>query len=91
MYSKSRVRTTTGDFVAQGTSTNLFSISIAAGADVATAIFRTGGAAGTVVGALSAAIGATASHSFTGLNQCHDGLHVTITGTTPNVIAEFSA
>ena len=66
----------------------LYSVHIKAGADAATAVFRTGGSGGTVIAAVGAGIGATGSHTFAGFIAYSD-LHVTVTGTTPNVIAEI--
>jgi hypothetical protein len=66
----------------------LYSVHIKAGADAATAVFRTGGSGGTVIAAIGAGIGLSASHRFGGSIQ-YSNLHVTVTGTTPNVIAEI--
>ncbi len=65
----------------------LYSVHIKAGADAATAVFRTGGSGGTVIAAVGAGIGGTGSHAFRG-SIAYSDLHVTVTGTTPNVIAE---
>lgn len=66
----------------------LYSVHIKAGADAATAVFRTGGSGGTIIAAIGAGIGLSASHQFAGAIAYSD-LHVTITGTTPNCIAEI--
>lgn len=66
----------------------LFSVHIRAGADAASAIWRTGGSGGTVIAALGAATGTSASHTFFGGIQ-YTNLHVTVTGTTPNVVSEI--
>lgn len=66
----------------------LYSVHIKAGADAATAVFRTGGSGGTIIAALGAGIQLSASHTFRGAVQ-YSNLHVTVTGTTPNVTAEI--
>jgi hypothetical protein len=66
----------------------LYSVHIKAGADAATAVFRTGGSGGAVIAALGAGIGISASHQFAGF-IVYSNLHVTVTGTTPNVVAEI--
>lgn len=65
----------------------LFSLHILAGADAATAIVRTGGSGGTVIAAVGAAAGVGSSHTFNG-GVPYINLHVTVTGTTPQVVAE---
>lgn len=57
-----------------------------AGADAATAVIRTGGANGTIIASLGAAIGLSAvwAPSF---EVAFTDLHVTITGTTPKFTA----
>lgn len=66
----------------------LYSVHITAGADAAVAVFRTGGSGGTVIAAVGAGIGGTGSHTFCG-GPGYINLHVTVTGTTPNVVAEI--
>lgn len=65
----------------------LLSIQITAGADAATATLRTGGAGGTIIGKVGAAIGLSASHTYAS-GVPYSNLHVTITGTTPVFVAE---
>ena len=66
----------------------LLSASIAAGADTATAVFRTGGASGTIVCKLAALANTTAERGFVS-GVPYSDLHVTITGTSPVFDAEL--
>lgn len=89
-YSTSTVVTATGDVVARGTSKIVYSIHLAAAADDATVVVRTGGAAGTIRAVLSSLAETGSGLVFGGLNLFADGIHVTVTGTTPNVTVEHS-
>lgn len=66
----------------------LGSVAILGGVDAATAIWRTGGSAGTVIAALGVATLVFQSHAFH--QPVHyENLHVTVTGTTPDVLTEI--
>ena len=66
----------------------LYSVQLRAIGDAATAVFRTGGSGGTIIAALAAATATSVNHTFAGA-IVYSNLHVTITGTTPNAIAEI--
>lgn len=66
----------------------LLSFNICAGADAATAVLRSGGSGGTVIGKVGAAIGLSAERQFID-GVPYTDLHVTITGTTPVFDAEI--
>ena len=66
----------------------VFSVHMKGGADAATAVWRTGGSGGTVIAALGCAANTSVNHRFAG-GIPYSNLHVTVTGTTPNVITEL--
>lgn len=66
----------------------LLSASIAAGADTATAVVRTGGSGGTIICKLAATANTTAERQFVS-GVPYSDLHVTITGTAPVFDAEL--
>lgn len=68
--------------VVTATSGRLHRIVLTAAADAATAVVRRGGASGTVVLSIKAAIGATVPVDVGGA-LCAAGIHVTLTGTGP--------
>lgn len=68
----------------------LHAVVITAGADAATATIKAGGASGTTILVLNAAIGVTVSSGYLGDVVCPSGIHVTITGTTPSVSVSYS-
>lgn len=80
--------TATGDIITQ--TAYLHAVVITAGADAATATVKAGGASGTTILVLNAAIGVTVSSGYLGDVQCAAGIHVTITGTTPSVSVSYS-
>lgn len=57
-------------------------VTLTGAADAAVAVVRAGGASGTVILTVKAAI-ATTSHVDVASAICAEGIHVTITGTTP--------
>lgn len=80
--------TATGD-VTTATS-YLRSVTVTAGVDAATATVRAGGAAGTVLLVVKAAIGATESVNLGADAQFAGGIHVTVGGTTPDISLVYS-
>lgn len=66
----------------------LYSLGITAGADAATAILRTGGAGGTIIAKVGAGIGLSDQKIFVG-GPGYTNLHLTVTGTTPQVDVEI--
>lgn len=77
--------TATGDIYAQGRAGSVTALRLNAGSDAATAVFRTGGASGTIVWTLAAAATLGESDHFPVGLYFEDGLHVTLTGTDPTV------
>ena len=73
----------TGAVYAQGKQGMVTVFSLTAGVDAATAVVRTGGATGTIIAAISAAIGTTQPVSYPAGLYFSDGVHVTLTGTAP--------
>lgn len=66
----------------------LRSVGILGGANAATAIVRRGGGSGTVIAAVGVGAGLSAQRTFvTGV--AYTDLHVTVTGTTPEVEVEL--
>lgn len=65
----------------------VLSFGLCAGADAATAVLRTGGASGTIVGKLACAANTSDSRTFIS-GVPYSDLHVTLTGTAPNFEAE---
>ena len=63
----------------------LHSVTLTAGADAASVTVRAGGAAGTVVLVVKAGIGLTVAVPLGAAASCPGGIHVTVTGTTPDV------
>ena len=59
------------------------------GADAASATVRTGGGSGTVLAVVKAAINTTASVQVDDI-ECPGGIHVTVTGTTPDVTVIYA-
>lgn len=74
--------TATGDITTRDS--YLRAVVLAATTDASTVTVRAGGGSGTIVAVLSAAADATASADFHDA-LCVDGIHVTTTGTTPDV------
>lgn len=70
-------------------SAHLREVVLTAGADAATATIRAGGASGTVILVVNAALTATVSVALTDV-YCAGGIHVTITGTTPSCSVVYS-
>lgn len=70
----------TGDVYAQGKLGLVNSLALTAAAAAATAVFRTGGAAGTVIANLSVPAGETRSIPYPRGMYFSDGLHVTLGG-----------
>lgn len=66
----------------------LLSCSITAGADTATAVFRSGGGSGTIIAKVSAVANTTAERQFLS-GVPYTNLHVTVTGTSPVFDAEL--
>lgn len=58
---------------------------VTAGADAATAVVRSGGATGSIIATLNAALGTTESITLDWPIGVNGDLHVTVTGTTPDV------
>jgi hypothetical protein len=67
----------------------LRSVSITASSDAATATVRAGGSSGTVILALAAATGTTASVDMSD-TYCAGGIHVTVSGTSPSATTVFT-
>lgn len=80
--------TATGDITTEDA--YLHAVTITGGADAATATIKAGGSSGTTILVVNAAIGITVSSGYLGDVQCADGIHVTITGTTPSVSVSYS-
>lgn len=74
--------TSTGDITTLDS--YLRSVVLAATTDASTVTVRAGGSGGTIVAVLSAAANDTAAADFHDA-YCGDGIHVTTTGTTPDV------
>jgi hypothetical protein len=79
-------RTTTGTLVSAGPGF-LRGVQLNGGSDAATAIVRDGGASGTIIGSVKAAAGATVAVSYPCLVPFVTDLHLTVTGTSPEVFA----
>lgn len=75
--------TATGDVTTD--TSYLHSVTLTAGADAASVTVRSGGSGGTVVLVVKAAIGITVSVPLGAAAACPDGIHATVTGTTPDV------
>lgn len=80
--------TATGDITTDDA--YLHAVTITGGADAATATIRMGGSGGTIILTVNAAIGVTVSSGYLGDIDCPNGIHVTITGTTPSVSVSYS-
>lgn len=65
----------------------LFGACLLGGADAATAVIRTGGSGGTIVGSIGVAAGISANWTPADGAISFSNLHVTITGTTPKFTA----
>lgn len=75
----------TATIVATGKSGKLCLFQLCSGSDAATAILKTGGSGGTVIGKIACSGGSTTANFHTNIPvHFSDGLHVTITGTTPS-------
>lgn len=77
--------TATGDIYAEGKKGLVTELTLTAGADVATATFREGGSGGTVLHVISAPANTSVPVDFPSGMLFQDGLHVTLTGTSPSV------
>jgi hypothetical protein len=77
----------TGDITVQNAL--LRNVIVTAGADAASAVIRAGGASGTVVLTVKAAIGLTQATGELGRAQCPGGIHVTATGTAPAITVVY--
>lgn len=80
--------TATGDVTT--VTSYLRSVVLTAGADAASATVRSGGSGGTVVLVIKAGIGLTESAVLGAAAACPGGIHVTVTGTTPDVSLVYS-
>lgn len=80
----------TATAVIVATTASLHAVVITGAADAATVTVRSGGASGTIILVLNAAIGVTVSSGYLGDIVCPAGIHVTITGTTPSVSVSYS-
>jgi len=77
----------TGQLYARGLCGSVTALTITAGADAATATLRDGGSGGTIIGAISAPAGESRWQEFPAGFVFRDGLHVTLTGTDPDLIS----
>jgi hypothetical protein len=81
--------TATGDITAAGVNGEVYSITLAAGSDTATAVVRDGGSGGTIIAKLSAVANTQATYTLVKGHHYTNGLHATLTGTSPSFTAEI--
>ncbi len=87
-YGMNRFATATATGVIDEGSGILYSVGVCAGVDAATVVVRTGGAGGTIICKLGVAAGLSAQRTFVCGVAYNADLHVTVTGTTPQVDVE---
>lgn len=80
--------TATGDITTS--SVDLYSVVLSGGSDAASAVVKAGGSSGTTILTLKAAAGVTVPVALTALVPCADGIHVTLTGTSPAFTAVYA-
>lgn len=79
--------TATGDITTRDAL--LRNVIVSAGVDAASAVIRAGGASGTVVLTVKAAIGLTQATGELGRASCPGGIHVTASGTAPAITVVY--
>lgn len=67
----------------------LRNVIVTAAADAASVVIRAGGASGTVILTVKAAIGLTAATGELGRLSCPSGIHATVTGTAPAITVVY--
>lgn len=83
--------TATTQIVPVGSPTYVYSLTLAAAAAVATAVFRSGGASGTIIHQLAAPVQTSVSWTAGGDPISASGLHVTVTGAGAVICTETTS